>query len=69
MTRLTPVRALALAALAAAVAGCADTHGPRMTDAEAGRAPSRTVQVPSVGPDPTAVGPRGVLPDPYANPR
>jgi hypothetical protein len=31
--------------------------------------PSRTVQVPGMAPDPTAPGPQGVLPDPYANPR
>ncbi len=32
-------------------------------------APSRTVQTPGVAPDPTAPGPQGSLPDPYANPR
>jgi hypothetical protein len=32
-------------------------------------APSRTVPVPGVGPDPLRPGPQGVLPDPYANPR
>jgi hypothetical protein len=32
-------------------------------------APSRTVQTPGVAPDPTAPGPQGALPDPYANPR
>jgi hypothetical protein len=32
-------------------------------------APSRTVQIPSIGPDPTAVGPQGALPNPYSNPR
>jgi hypothetical protein len=30
-------------------------------------APSRTIQTPGV-PDPTAPGPQGSLPDPYANP-
>jgi hypothetical protein len=32
-------------------------------------APPRTLPIPGSGSDPTAVGPRGVLPDPYANPQ
>jgi hypothetical protein len=44
-----------------------DTVDPRNTITNP--APSRTEQIPSIGPDPTAVGPQGVLPDPYRNPR
>jgi hypothetical protein len=32
-------------------------------------APPRTVPIEGQSPDPTASGPQGVLPDPYANPR
>jgi hypothetical protein len=32
-------------------------------------APPRVDQVPGQGPDPTAPGPQGSLPNPYANPR
>lgn len=32
-------------------------------------APSRTIPIPGQSPDPTASGPQGALPDPYANPR
>jgi hypothetical protein len=31
-------------------------------------APPRTLPIPGTGPDPTASGPPGALPDPYANP-
>jgi hypothetical protein len=44
-----------------------DTVDPRTTITNP--APSRTVQIPSIGPDPTAVGPQGALPNPYSNPR
>lgn len=32
-------------------------------------APPRTLPIPGTPPDPTASGPPGALPDPYANPR
>lgn len=32
-------------------------------------APPRVDQIPGQGPDPTAPGPQGVLPNPYANPQ
>ena len=32
-------------------------------------APSRTIPIDGQSPDPTAPGPQGALPDPYANPR
>jgi hypothetical protein len=51
----------------------ADAKRPRNTvdprDTITNPAPSRVEQIPSIGPDPTAVGPQGVLPDPYRNPR
>jgi predicted small lipoprotein YifL len=42
------------------------TIDPR--DDFANPAPPRTVPIEGTGPDPTASGPQGALPDPYANP-
>jgi hypothetical protein len=104
MSRFTAARAVMLAALAAgaaALAGCGKTGELQRPAPLFGRAPSaapapgsqpgqdatrpvetidprdminnpgpsRTVQIPGMAPNPTAVAPQGALPDPYANPR
>ena len=68
MSRLSPAIALKLAALTAlaALAGCSTGHGLQpTTDINPG--PSRTHPTPGTQ-NPTASGPRGSLPDPYAHP-
>ena len=44
-----------------------DTVDPRDRDTDP--APARTLPIPGTNPSPGDVGPPGVLPDPYANPR
>jgi hypothetical protein len=44
-----------------------DTVDPR--DSTTDPAPPRTLPIQGTSPDPTAPGPQGALPDPYANPR
>ncbi|RAK60361.1 hypothetical protein DJ021_11365 [Phenylobacterium hankyongense] len=44
-----------------------DTVDPR--DATTDPAPPRTLPIQGTSPNPTASGPQGALPDPYANPR
>jgi predicted small lipoprotein YifL len=44
-----------------------NTVDPRQRNSDP--APSRTIPIDGVSPSPTASGPQGALPDPYANPR